>query len=92
MLVSTFALGTVEKRDSFSIRDFFLVAKPLNISRKDYGAKFSSTVPDCITRGMATNGGSDQMLGNSFSTEDQCSTGTIQKGGAVSDFAGFQAC
>lgn len=76
MLFSTFALGTVEKFDNFLFRDFYV--KSWTIARKDDGAKFSSTVPDSITREMATNcclGGSDWMVGNAFSPGGQCSTG-----------------
>lgn len=73
MLLSAFALRTVEKLDSFPFR------KSWNIPRKDYRAKFSSSVPDCITRGMATNcclGGSVWILENTFSPGGQRSSGT----------------
>lgn len=76
MLFSTFALGIVEKFDNFLFRDFYV--KSWTIARKDDGAKFSSTVPDNITREMATNcclGGSAWMVGNAFSPGGQCRTG-----------------
>lgn len=63
VLFSTFTWGTVEKLDNFVFREFF--AKSWNIARKNGGAKFSSLVPDGVTRGMATNccsGSSDWML------------------------------
>lgn len=64
MLFSTFTWGTVEKLDNFIFGDFFV--KSWNIPRKNGGAKFSSSVPDSVTRGMATNhcsGSSDWILG-----------------------------
>jgi len=68
---------------TISHSETFFNVKSWNIPRKDYGAKFSSAVPDCITRGVATNcclEGPDWVLGNTFSPGGQCSTGTTHLG------------